>query len=91
MGFKLWNSKHEREKEDNFANLYAIIKTIGPTTYKMDCPTALNCLLVASIPATIEHHSSLSASAITVSECIQHFITTTDLLKLNMVTIIRHC
>ncbi|KAG9452747.1 hypothetical protein H6P81_005651 [Aristolochia fimbriata] len=60
-------------------------------TYKMDCPAALNRLLVSGVPATVEHRASASASAATsaatVAECVQHFITAMDSLKLNMVAV----
>lgn len=60
-------------------------------TYKMDCPAALNRLLVAGVPATVEHRSSISgsasSSAATVAECVQNFITAMDSLKLNMVAV----
>eukprot|EP00268_Persea_americana_P018153 TRINITY_DN1897_c0_g2_i2.p1 TRINITY_DN1897_c0_g2~~TRINITY_DN1897_c0_g2_i2.p1 ORF type:complete len:160 (+),score=19.72 TRINITY_DN1897_c0_g2_i2:433-912(+) len=44
-------------------------------TYKMDCPAALNRLLVAGVPATVEHRASFSgcasSAAATVAECVQ--------------------
>lgn len=131
---KLWSDKREREMYDNFADLFAIIKTTEKLekayvrdvisssdyepactkliaqfktlrtslkdsvpdverfmdTYKMDCPAALNRLLVSGIPATVEHKiasSSESGSAVAVAECVQHFITAMDSLKLNMVAV----
>lgn len=135
MEVKLWNDKREREMYDNFAELYAIIKTteklekayirdiIAPSeyeiecqkliahfktlssslkdsvpsierfidTYKMDCPAALNRLVVSGVPATVEYRAaaattSTGAAAI-VAECVQHFITAMDSLKLNMVAV----
>ncbi|KAL5986863.1 hypothetical protein ACLOJK_015197 [Asimina triloba] len=60
-------------------------------TYKMDCPNALHRLVVAGVPATVEHRtatsSSSAASASVVAECVQHFITAMDSLKLNMVAV----
>ncbi|MCO5568472.1 hypothetical protein L7F22_022171 [Adiantum nelumboides] len=131
---KLWSDKREREMFDNYADLFAIIKTteklekayvrdvISPAdyepactkliaqfktlwsslkdtvpdverfmnTYKMDCPAALNRLLVSGVPATVEHKgasSSESGSAVAVAECVQHYITAMDSLKLNMVAV----
>lgn len=59
--------------------------------YRMDCPTALNRLLVSGVPATVEHRSSSFASAASsasaVAECVQHFITAMDSLKLNMIAV----
>lgn len=59
--------------------------------YRMDCPAALNRLLVAGVPATVEHRSfssaSTASSAAAVAECVQHFITAMDSLKLNMVAV----
>ncbi|KAL3699472.1 hypothetical protein R1sor_017494 [Riccia sorocarpa] len=127
---KLWNDKREREMYDNFADLFAIIKTTEKlekayvrdvisakeyepgcakliaqfrtlkTTlrdtvpdverfmeaYKMDCPAAANRLLVSGIP---EHKSASSDSgtAVAVAECVQHYITAMDSLRLNMVAV----
>ncbi|MCL7031234.1 hypothetical protein MKW94_000841 [Papaver nudicaule] len=59
--------------------------------YKMDCPAALNRLVSSGIPATYEHRASAAASttgsAAIVAECVQHFITAMDTLKLNMVAV----
>ncbi|OVA20203.1 Vacuolar protein sorting-associated [Macleaya cordata] len=59
--------------------------------YKMDCPAALNRLISSGVPATVEHRaaaaSSMNTSAATVAECVQHFITAMDTLKLNMVAV----
>eukprot|EP00262_Sarcandra_glabra_P021168 TRINITY_DN877_c0_g1_i1.p1 TRINITY_DN877_c0_g1~~TRINITY_DN877_c0_g1_i1.p1 ORF type:complete len:210 (-),score=22.40 TRINITY_DN877_c0_g1_i1:57-686(-) len=135
MEVKLWNDKREREMYDNFADLFAIIKTTEKLekayvrdiissseyepeclkliaqfktltsslketipsverfveTYKMDCPAALNRLIVSGVPATVEHRSasssSMNTSAATVAECVQNFITAMDSLKLNMVAV----
>eukprot|EP01018_Ginkgo_biloba_P014518 Gb_37209 [translate_table: standard] len=135
MEVKLWNDKREREMYDNFADLFAIIRTmeklekayvrdvISPKdyepecakliaqfktlttslkdtvpsverfmeTYKMDCPAAVNRLLVSGIPATVEHKaassSDITGTAVAVAECVQHFITSMDSLKLNMVAV----
>lgn len=57
-------------------------------TYKMDCQAALNRLVVSGVPATVEHRgasaTSTTTSAAIVAECVQHFITAMDTLKLNM-------
>jgi ESCRT-I complex subunit VPS28 len=133
---KLWSDKREREMFDNFADLFAIIKTteklekayvrdaisaseyepactkliaqfktlrtalkdLVPDVerfmdkYKMDCPAALNRLVASGIPATIEHKAASSSSietgsAMAVAECVQHYITSMDSLKLNMVAV----
>lgn len=63
--------------------------------YRMDCSAALNRLLISGVPATIEHRSAAMApsaaasgsSAAAVAECVQHFITAMDSLKLNMVAV----
>ncbi|CAA6672039.1 unnamed protein product [Spirodela intermedia] len=128
MEVMLWNDKRERDMYENFAELYAIIKTteklekayvrdlvssgdyeteclklitqfknlssflrdVVPSvesfaeTYKMDCPAALNRLIVSGVPATVEHRtasmssSSSGSSAAVVAECVQHFITAMD-------------
>lgn len=130
---RLWNDKKEREMYENFADLYAIIKTTEKlekayvrdiisakeyepacvkliaqfktlrttlkdtvpdverfmTAYKMDCPGAVNRLLVSGVPATVEHKSAGSEDnmAVAVAETVQHYITTMDSLKLNMVAV----
>ncbi|PIA54960.1 hypothetical protein AQUCO_00800002v1 [Aquilegia coerulea] len=60
-------------------------------TYKMDCPAAINRLITSGVPATVEHRSAVSASTNTsaaiVAECVQHFITAMDTLKLNMIAV----
>lgn len=134
MEGKLWNDKRERERYDNLADLYAIIRAteklekayvrdiIPPADYEadclkliaqfktltsslpdsvdrfvdaynLDCPAALNRLLTSGVPATVEHRaassssSSAASSAAVVAECVQHFITAMDSLKLNMVAV----
>ncbi|KAK9082176.1 hypothetical protein Syun_010572 [Stephania yunnanensis] len=80
-----------------FKTLASTLKDTVPSvdrfvdTYKMDCPAALNRLVVSGVPATVEHRSAAAASATTsaatVAECVQHFITAMDTLKLNMVAV----
>ncbi|XP_010278372.1 PREDICTED: vacuolar protein sorting-associated protein 28 homolog 2-like [Nelumbo nucifera] len=80
-----------------FKTLASTLKDTVPSverfvdTYKMDCPAALNRLVVSGVPATIEHRRAAAASATTsaaiVAECVQHFITAMDSLKLNMVAV----
>eukprot|EP00897_Mesotaenium_endlicherianum_P010550 jgi/Mesen1/9523/ME000637S08966 len=131
---KLWNDKKERDMYENFADLYAIIKTTEKlekayvrdiisakdyepacikliaqfktlrttlkdtvpdverfmSAYKMECPAAVNRLLVSGIPATVEHRASSSHDgnmAVAVAETVQHYITAMDSLKLNMVAV----
>lgn len=81
----------------HFKTLASTLKDIVPNierfadTYKMDCPAAINRLVLSGVPATIEHRaaaaSSASTSAAIVAECVQNFITAMDSLKLNMVAI----
>lgn len=81
----------------HFKTLASTLKDIVPNierfadTYKMDCPAAINRLVVSGVPATIEHRaaaaSSASTSAAIVAECVQNFITAMDSLKLNMVAV----
>lgn len=79
-----------------FKTLWSSLKDTVPdverfmSQYKMDCPAALNRLLVSGVPATVEHKgasSSESGSAVAVAECVQHYITAMDSLKLNMVAV----
>ncbi|CAI7788736.1 unnamed protein product [Closterium sp. NIES-53] len=60
------------------------------TTYKMDCPAAKNRLLVAGVPATVEHKSATvesGSATVAVAETVQHFITAMDTVKLNMLAV----
>lgn len=60
-------------------------------TYKMDCPSAFNRLVTSGVPATVEHKAATTvgtnSSAAIVAECVQHFITAMDTLKLNMIAV----
>lgn len=61
------------------------------TAYKLECPAAVNRLLVSGIPATVEHGRPVTGegqnSAMAVAETVQHFITAMDSLKLSMVAV----
>ncbi|XP_047326969.1 vacuolar protein sorting-associated protein 28 homolog 2-like [Impatiens glandulifera] len=80
-----------------FKTLSSTLKDIIPSverfhdTYKMDCPAALNRLLISGVPATVEHRVAAAMSATTsapvVAECVQNFITSMDSLKLNMLAV----
>ncbi|KAJ1446771.1 vacuolar protein sorting-associated [Pelagophyceae sp. CCMP2097] len=54
--------------------------------YKMDCPRARERLLRIGLPATVTHQSAGGAAAaehaVRVAECVQHFITAMDAVKL---------
>jgi len=52
--------------------------------YKMDCPRARERLLRCGVPATTLNSTDTAASerALRVAECVQHFITAMDALKL---------
>ncbi|KAK4758901.1 hypothetical protein SAY87_020202 [Trapa incisa] len=81
----------------HYRTLASTLKDIIPSieqfaeTYKMDCPAAINRLVVSGVPATVEHRTAATASAATsaaaVAECVQNFITAMDSLKLNMVAV----
>lgn len=129
---RLWTSKKEQECYENYADLYAIIKTVEKlekayvrdaisakeyeaaclnliakfktlrtalkdngvpnvehfmSTYRMECPAAMQRLLHSGIPATIEHgkpRNDGESGVASVAETVQHFITTMDGLKLNL-------
>ncbi|KAF6163268.1 hypothetical protein GIB67_025132 [Kingdonia uniflora] len=80
-----------------FKTLTSTLKDTVPSierfcdTYKMDCPSALHRLITSGVPATVEHRAARAASSTTsaaiVAECVQHFITAMDTLKLNMIAI----
>jgi len=123
---QLYQGPREREKYDNMADLYAIIKTVEHLEkayvkdaipadkyepactkliaqyrtacglvemnvdqfvqmYKLDCPAAM-LRLKAGIPATLEHQTAAATSGgnqqAVVAQVVQHFITTSDLVKL---------
>ncbi|KAL4391733.1 hypothetical protein AHAS_Ahas03G0274600 [Arachis hypogaea] len=81
----------------HFKTLASTLKDTVPSierfadTYKMECPAAINRLVISGIPATVEHRAaaaaSTSTSAAIVAECVQNFITAMDSLKLNMVAV----
>lgn len=81
----------------HFKTLASTLKDTVPSierfadTYKMDCPAAINRLVISGVPATVEHRASAAASSTTsaaiVAECVQNFITAMDSLKLNMVAV----
>uniref|UniRef100_A0A7N0V0Z0 Vacuolar protein sorting-associated protein 28 homolog n=1 Tax=Kalanchoe fedtschenkoi TaxID=63787 RepID=A0A7N0V0Z0_KALFE len=94
------SSEYEAECQKliaHFKTLSSTLKDIIPSverfaeTYKMDCPAAINRLVVSGVPATVEHRAaaagSTTASAAAVAECVQNFITTMDSLRLNMVAV----
>lgn len=130
----LWRDQKERESYENFAELYAIIKTterlekayvkdiISATEYEpaclkliaqfrtlrttlkdmvpdverfckaysMDCPAAMNRLLVAGVPATVEHKAAAAVTSnahVAVAESVQHYITAMDTLKLGFTAV----
>ncbi|XP_078436745.1 vacuolar protein sorting-associated protein 28 homolog 1-like [Wolffia australiana] len=80
-----------------FKNLAAVLRHVVPSVddfaaaHRMDCPAAVHRLVVAAVPATDEHRVVAAASAASavgmVAECVQHFITAMDVLKLNMVAV----
>jgi len=81
-----------------FKTLYSSIKDSVPdvqqfmSQYNMQCPMAAQRLLHSGIPATYEHgkpdeDSSSQGNAVSVAATVQHFITTMDTLKLNMIAV----
>ncbi|KAJ7946912.1 Vacuolar protein sorting-associated protein 28-like [Quillaja saponaria] len=81
----------------HFKTLASTLKDTVPSierfadTYKMDCPAAINRLVISGVPATVEHRATAAASGSTsaaiVAACVQGFITTMDSLKLNMLAV----
>ncbi|WJX52216.1 hypothetical protein P8452_38352 [Trifolium repens] len=81
----------------HFKTLASTLKDTVPSierfadTYRMECPAAINRLVVSGVPATVEHRATAAAGASTsaaiVAECVQNFITSMDSLKLNMVAV----
>lgn len=89
-----------KEYQSICSNMIAKFKTLKETiretvpdvqefmsTYNMDCPAAVNRLLVSGMPATLEHGcgSRENNGTVVVAETVQHFITTMDSLNLKMV------
>ncbi|WOL07033.1 hypothetical protein Cni_G15768 [Canna indica] len=82
-----------------FRTLHSALRGAVPSlerfaeAYRLDTPAAINRLLVSGVPATVEHRAAASsssgpsASAAAVAECVQHFITAMDSVKLNMVAV----
>ncbi|RWW25519.1 hypothetical protein GW17_00010134 [Ensete ventricosum] len=80
-----------------FRTLHSALRGVVPSldrfaeAYRLDAPAGINRLLVSGVPATVEHRaagsSSAAASASAVAECVQHFITAMDSVKLNMVAV----
>ncbi|KAK7252196.1 hypothetical protein RIF29_35984 [Crotalaria pallida] len=78
----------------HFKTLASTLKDTVPSierfadTYKMECPAAINRLVISGMPATVEHRaaaaSNASTSAAIVAECTQNFITAMDALRLEM-------
>ena len=50
--------------------------------YQMDCPRAVERLLVQGVPESIKGASTDASHAVTVAETVQHFITTMDAVRL---------
>ena len=50
--------------------------------YQMDCPRAVERLLVQGVPEAIKGGSTDASHAVTVAETVQHFITTMDAVRL---------
>uniref|UniRef100_A0A7S0WSL7 Vacuolar protein sorting-associated protein 28 homolog n=1 Tax=Pyramimonas obovata TaxID=1411642 RepID=A0A7S0WSL7_9CHLO len=96
-----------KEYETTCLNMIAKFKTLMNTIqdqvpsvmdfmkmYHMECPAAVNRLLVSGIPATIEHGNAGRSSTaggggseVVVAETVQLFITTMDALKINMTAV----
>jgi ESCRT-I complex subunit VPS28 len=63
--------------------------------YKLDCPHALNQLIISGVPTTVEHRAAFSAaassaaatSASAIARCVQNFIIAMDTIKLNMIVV----
>ncbi|KAG6482523.1 vacuolar protein sorting-associated protein 28 homolog 1-like [Zingiber officinale] len=82
-----------------FRTLHSALRGAVPSldrfadAYRLDAPAAINRLFVSGVPATVEHRAAaassgnLSASTAAVAECVQHFITAMDSVKLNMVAV----
>lgn len=132
---KLYHNKKDAETYENFADLFAILKTteklerayvrdaVTPkeyepacqkliaqyktlwdslrdtvpdvqqfmATYSMQCPMATKRLIHSGMPATVEHGKPRSSEGpnamFIVAETVQHFITTMDSVKLNMLAV----
>ncbi|GAB4818989.1 hypothetical protein N2152v2_006035 [Parachlorella kessleri] len=81
-----------------FKTLYDTIRESVPDveqfmiTYNMQCPMAATRLLKSGMAATKQHDFATQrpqdgSAAVPIAETVQHFITTMDSLKLNMVAV----
>ncbi|ETV81813.1 hypothetical protein H257_05384 [Aphanomyces astaci] len=53
--------------------------------YRLDCPRAVERLVRLGVPATVVHNTtSTSVDAVNVAQTVQHFITLSDALKMNI-------
>lgn len=88
-------SEYEIECQKLIAHFKTLSSTLKGTilnierfmeTYRMDCPAALNRLVVSGVPATEEHRAAATALApgvvIIVGESVRDFITAMDASKL---------
>ncbi|PNH01904.1 Vacuolar protein sorting-associated protein 28 2, partial [Tetrabaena socialis] len=80
-----------------FKVLWASMKDTVPNVerfmsdHNMQCPMAATRLLHSGMPATVEHRTKQGRAndpeALGVAECVQHFITAMDSLKLNLAAV----
>ncbi|GAB2231458.1 hypothetical protein Drorol1_Dr00010465 [Drosera rotundifolia] len=88
-------SEYETECQKLIAHFRTLSSTLKGTisnierfmeTYRMDCPAALNRLVVSGVPATVEHRAAATALApgvvVIVGESVRDFITPMDASKL---------
>lgn len=88
-------SEYETECQKLIAHFKTLSSTLKGTilnierfmeTYRMDCPAALNRLVVSGVPATVEHRAAATALApgvvVIVGESVRDFITAMDASKL---------
>lgn len=84
-----------------FKTLWSSMRDLVPSIegfmqqYHMQCPMAATRLLHSGLPATIEHRKRPVEGSVggarAVAETVQHFITTMDSLKLNLVAVDQVC
>jgi ESCRT-I complex subunit VPS28 len=55
------------------------------STYRLDCPRALERLVRIGVPATVVHNTTnRKTDSVNVAQTVQNFITLMDVLKLNI-------
>ncbi|KAJ0716371.1 putative vacuolar protein sorting-associated Vps28 [Helianthus annuus] len=67
----------------HYKTLALTLKDVVPSierfhdTYKMDCPAAMNRLIISGVPATVEHRAAAAASGVTSAAIVSSLMKNT--------------